>query len=111
VVAYDGTDEARAALLWALAEKAPVVPVAVLENERDTRRIVSCWDEDGAELRDVAELQVVRGHAAPTLARVAADQGADLIVIGHHRGRHLQGLRPSVTEDLIRLAPCPVVVV
>lgn len=131
VVAYDGSDEARAALLWALRDGAdgPVLPVAVLghepspvpgvsrlpggpdERSRVARRIAEAWNEDGADLRDVAELRFEHGRPARTLAAVAEAEHAELIVIGHHRGRRLQGLRASVAEDLVRLSPCPVVVV
>lgn len=132
LVAYDGTDEARGALLWALRETPAdqeVVPVAVLghepsplplvdrlphppgETDRVARRIVARWDEDGASLRDVAELRLEHGRPAETLARVAADEGAALIVMGHRRSRRAEALRASVAEDLVRLAPCPVAVV
>ena len=132
VVAYDGSDESRGALLWALTESAPeqpLMPVAVLghqpsplplvdrvphapdEADRVARRIVSRWDEDGLALRDVAELRIERGHPAQVLARIAEEEGAELIVIGHHRGRRVGALRASVAEDLLRLAPCPVAVV
>lgn len=130
IVGYDGSDEARGALLWALNQDAPVIPVAVLGHERSplpmvdrltlhppgeadrvAQRIVACWDEDGADLRDVAELRITRGEPAPELARIAAEEGAQLLVVGHHRGRHAETLRASVARDLVGLALCPVVVV
>lgn len=132
LVAYDGSEESRAALLWALRETPldhAVRPVAVLGHEpsplpvvgrlpgmpdevsRAARRIAAAWDIDGAALRDVAELRLEHGHPAETLARIAAEEDAELIVVGHHRGRHAEALRASVAEDLLRLAPCPVVVV
>lgn len=132
IVAYDGSDESRAALLWALHDTAPdgvVLPVAVLGHEPSpvpglsrlpgapeershvARRIAGAWDEDGAELRDIAELRFEHGHPAEVLAAVAEREDAAMIVVGHHRGRRLQSLRPSVAEDLLRKARCPVVVV
>ena len=69
------------------------------------------YEGSGTRTRMNWELRFARGPAAQTLADIAAEVGADLIVVGHHRGRHLQGLRPSVASDLIQLAPCPVVVV
>lgn len=132
IVAYDGSEESRAALLWALRETAPdapILPVAVLghepspvpvlsrlpgapsERNRAARRIASAWNEDGADLHDLVELRFEHGHPAEALAAVAESEDAELIVIGHHRGRRVQGLRPSVAEDLVRRAPCPVVVV
>jgi len=132
VVGYDGSEESRSALLWALRDTAPdgtVVPVAVLGHEpspvpgvslvpgvpderaRVARRIAGAWDADGADLRDVAELRFEHGHPASVLAAVAASEDAEMIVVGHHRGRRLAALRPSVAEDLLREAHCPVVVV
>lgn len=130
IVAYDGSDEARGALLWALDQDAPVIPLAVLGHEasplplvdrltphapdevdRVARRILALWDEDGADLRDVAELRVRRGKPASVLARLATEERAQLIVIGHRRGRRAAALRASVARDLLRIAPCPVIVI
>lgn len=131
VVAYDGGDASREALLWALTETPDgerIVPVAALGHEpsplpllsrlpgppddvaRTARHIAPHWDEDGRDLRDVAELSFERGHPAEVLARAAVREDADLIVLGHPRDSWSSALRPSVAEDLIRRAPCPVMV-
>jgi nucleotide-binding universal stress UspA family protein len=132
VVAYDGSEESRTALLWALHETPAtgrVLPVAVLghepsplpvlsrlpgppdEAERVALRIASRWNEDGRDLHDVADLRFERGHPAEVLARIAEDEDAEMIVLGHDRSRWASGLRASVAEDLLRLAPCPVIIV
>jgi nucleotide-binding universal stress UspA family protein len=129
VVAYDGGDASREALLWALTQTPGderIVPVAALGHEpsplpllsrlpgvpdeiaRAARRIAPRWDEDGRDLRDFAELSFERGHPAEVLARVAAREDADLIVLGHPREGW--SMRPSTAEELIRRAPCPVMV-
>jgi len=49
--------------------------------------------------------------AAPALAQVASDVEADLVVVGTHGRRGLaRFLLGSVAEGVVRLAPCPVLV-
>ena len=47
---------------------------------------------------------------AADIAEVARDVGAGLIVVGGGRGPPLSLLRGGVSHDLLRLAPCPVVI-
>jgi nucleotide-binding universal stress UspA family protein len=62
--------------------------------------------------RVVTEHRLIEGEAVPTILRLAADMGADLIVMGTHGrkgfGRLLMG---SVAEQVVRRAPCPVLTV
>jgi len=132
IVGYDGSDESRGALLWALREAAPDQPlklVAVLGHEpsplpvlshvpgppdevdRVARRIAERWNEDGQALDHVIDLEFTRGHPAETLAQIARDERAEMIVVGHRHHRTLAPLRASVASDLTRIAGCPVVVV
>ncbi len=59
-----------------------------------------------------AEHRAAIGDPAVELARIARDEGAALVVVGN-RGRHrvVSALFGSVTAELGRIAPCPVVVV
>ena len=55
---------------------------------------------------------VVRGAAAQTIVDTARSKGVDLIVMGTHGRTGLQHLLiGSVAERVVRLAPCPVMVV
>ncbi len=76
--------------------------------------------EAGAELaRTAAELTSARidkrieiGDVGGTVCRIAADVGADVIVVGSHgRGAIERLLLGSVSEQVVRHAPCPVLVV
>ena len=58
-----------------------------------------------------SNLQVVEGIAAPSITRYAEKIGADLIVIATHGLSGLEHfLLGSVTEKVMRTAPCPVLV-
>jgi nucleotide-binding universal stress UspA family protein len=55
--------------------------------------------------------RVEAGDVAPTICSVAAEIGADVIVIGPHmRGRFRSRFRTSVAERVVRDAPCAVLV-
>ena len=57
--------------------------------------------------------EIRRGiNAAPTILEYADEQDADLIVMGSHGRRGFRRLLlGSVTEEVVRLSPCPVLVV
>jgi nucleotide-binding universal stress UspA family protein len=58
------------------------------------------------------EREVVAGHAAAEITRVAEDRGSRMIVMSTHGLTGLAHLlMGSVTEHVIRSAPCPVFVV
>ena len=59
-----------------------------------------------------ADSLVVHGRPAQRIAQTAASQQVDLIVMGTHGRTGLQHLLiGSVAERVLRLAPCPVLVV
>ena len=58
------------------------------------------------------ETQLLQGPASSEIVRVASDQGFDLIVMGTHGRTGLAHLLiGSVTEKVVRKAPCPVLTI
>jgi universal stress protein A len=56
-------------------------------------------------------LQIANGNAAREIKRVAGEQGADLIVIGHHPRHGWASLFSHTEENLVTRADCDVLVV
>jgi nucleotide-binding universal stress UspA family protein len=128
VVGVDGSDGGRLALRWAVREAA---------TRGGTVQAVTAWEctdldpahaDDPVELRTNAERvlageiaalpsarvvvasEVVQGRAAEALCAAARD--ADLLVLGGHgHSRVWHTVLGSVSEECVRDAPCPVVVV
>jgi nucleotide-binding universal stress UspA family protein len=131
LVGYDGSEQGTAALRWALEHAPPdgqVLAVAVLGSEpvpvpggervarvgsrllQDDRPVWQAWEVDAEAVGDEAELIVERGMPAAVLLRIAAERGADLIVLGRHH-RRLGAVLPSVLRDVLHATEIPVVVV
>jgi nucleotide-binding universal stress UspA family protein len=71
----------------------------MLANVRPTDPAVPC------------QRKLVTGSPAEAIVQVAADEGADLIVMGTHGRTGLRRLlMGSVAEAVIRTAPCPVLI-
>ncbi|SNT60836.1 Nucleotide-binding universal stress protein, UspA family [Asanoa hainanensis] len=132
VVGVDGSEGGRRALAWAAQEAA---------DRGGAVQAVMAWRWDGVELdphtvrpdetrqhaervlqQEIAALtaqhgsthpvaaEVVEGRAAQVLADAA--RAADLLVLGSHGHSRLHHtVLGSVSEEVIRLAPCPVVVI
>ena len=124
VVGVDGSDEARRALDWAVAEArlrgAALRVVHAYQSQPDaagTERLrreadlivqaaVTACETDGLDV----DARAVSGSAPSAL--LEASRGADLLVVGS-RGRHgFPGLLlGSVSQQLAHHARCPVVIV
>jgi nucleotide-binding universal stress UspA family protein len=131
--ATDGSDTAALALPYALAlaepGKAKLVAVHVNEVFSGGRGAGYPVFADETELREQIAVQVEKlqesgvdvtfvvrtcngGHAARTIAEVAKEVGADLIVVGTHGyGRVANILAGSVTQRLIHAGVCPVLAI
>nr|WP_022797655.1 universal stress protein [Thermus islandicus] len=133
LVGYDGSEMAKKALLAALElarvfggevlALAVVRPPEFAELGVELQGVLEEVQGPLAEAFDFANREAERvgvplrtrsqvGHPAETLARVAEDEGFDLIVLGR------RGLTPvqrwmlgSVSERVLRYAPCAVLVV
>lgn len=133
VVGVDGSDGGRRALEWAVREAATrggtvqavsswrwdgietdFVAVPTPAQQRD--RTAATLDQEIEEVRRSTgtsvpvAAEVVEGRAADALS--AAAHGADLLVLGshgHNRLRHT--VLGSVSEECVRKATCPVVVI
>ncbi len=87
----------------AAAETAPAERFAIAEL---------CRKIEGPDLKYPAEGHVSEGDTAPEILRVAAESGCGLIVMGTQGRTSLARLlMGSVAEDVLRRAPCPVLVV
>lgn len=76
--------------------------------EKQLAAIVPALDRSGQRV----ELAVREGSPFVEIVRYARDQSVDLIVMGTHgRGPIAHMLLGSVTEQVVRKAPCPVFVV
>lgn len=88
--------------------------IDALKEERRTvlgkamDQVIPLFEAHGAAVSRV----LPEGHPAPTIARMASDTGADLIVVG---ARGLGGVKRlllgSVSETVLRAARCPVLIV
>ncbi|MBQ1049043.1 universal stress protein [Micromonospora sp. C51] len=131
VVGVDGSDGGRRALRWAVGEAAErngtvqavtawrwdgldggamVAPNPIEEEERATALLAR---EIGEVTRGTSatpvSAEVVEGRPADVLT--AAARGADLLVLGSHgHGRLRHTVLGSVSEECVRKATCPVVV-
>jgi nucleotide-binding universal stress UspA family protein len=94
-----------------LAEPMPIADISEqLEDsaERQLPKLAECEECAGLDVEEM----IVHGDAAAEIVRVAAERGADLIVISSHGrtglGRIIFG---STAEAVVRHATCPVLVV
>lgn len=89
----------------AMRYRLPLLYVHVLENGGPA-------DQAAPLLREVVgdgELAIEKGHPADRLVELATQRGASFLVLGNHGPR--SSLLGSVSADVSRRAPCPVVTV
>jgi nucleotide-binding universal stress UspA family protein len=95
------------------SEFGPVdVPVPEQELLRNSERELGRLAEQETGGRVPTEIRVCRGQPVHEIVRVAREEGADMILLsthGHTGLKHV--LLGSVAENVVRYAPCPVLVV
>ena len=113
--------DARVVLVHAIEWLAEEQPLDTVEfNVSDLRARLVCDAQkkinglldDNVSLGRSVRTRVLTGRAYREVLRVARDEKADLIVVGHHgRGRAALPLIGSTAEQLVRGAHCPVLTV
>lgn len=81
------------------------------ELKEKSEKKIAALVEDYSHLKGGAEGKVEIGDAAEKIVGYAADEEADMIIIGTHGNKGLERLlMGSVAEKVVRTAPCPVLV-
>ena len=116
VIGFDGTEGARRALDTAVELLGYGSSLTVVAVGRDGERGAHASLEDAHELllaRLVTADYLERvGDPADALVEVASELDADLVVVGRRGGPEAQRIEPgSVSADVVRRAPCDVLVV
>ncbi|MEX0678819.1 MAG: universal stress protein [Pirellulales bacterium] len=131
LVAFDGSEPAMRAFRMALELAEPLraelivlavaqlpEPAAMVESSAMLESATEHYEGDFQKLRELAasagnaiDTRVVVGHAAEQIVHHAAEEHADLIVMGH-RGKSLveRWLLGSVSKRVISYAPCSVLI-
>lgn len=107
--------QARLTLLHAIyvPEAAEVNLAAYLEKvESEAEREIAACRKRAEDAGVAVDTLIVRGVPSHTIVEKARDRQADLIAMGTHGRTGLQHLLiGSVAERVVRLAPCPVMVI
>jgi nucleotide-binding universal stress UspA family protein len=109
-----GIDDSSTPLeaVWAARQLAdrfelPLLYVHVLEEDGGEERAGVALREAG--LTEGAELVVEHGHPADRLVALAGERNASFLVVSNHGPR--SSLLGSISADVARRSPCPVLVV
>jgi nucleotide-binding universal stress UspA family protein len=107
-------------LLHVLEDPRPAIrgelltPPEFMTRLRETaREDLASWKSEADEIAPGKTItEMIGGHAATEIARVARESDFDLVVMGTHGRRGLRRLFiGSVTGEIVRTAPCSVLVV
>lgn len=91
---------------------APSTNAAMLEVRSRVRTAIEAATADLGVAITVLVEELNRGEdTAERLAAVAATERVDLVAVASRRAVGLRGLFGSVSQEVLRLSPCPVVVV
>jgi universal stress protein A len=96
-----------------VAEAVLAPPARHGEEEPDAPQLLAAWEREAEAFAGRAvQTGLSSGRVGPEILRYAREGGFDLLVVGSHGRtgvRHL--VLGSVAEELVRTAPCPVLVV
>lgn len=81
-----------------------------LAAQFDARMLLVSIRPDGGIDGADEEQRIADGDPAEAVARIAADEAANVIVVGARAGLRTRTLRRGLAADLAATAPCPVVV-
>lgn len=96
-------------LVWAAVGPRPLWELAHEQAESEVERLLSPLSRED---RQLVRVTVEVGDPATTIAERARSAGADLVVMGTHgRTGARRVVLGSVAERVVRLAPCPVLVI
>lgn len=96
-------------LVWAAVGPRPLWELAEEQAKTEVERFLASLS---AEDRALVEVSLEVGDAATTIVERARQKHADLVVMGTHgRTGARRVVLGSVAERVVRLAPCPVLVV
>jgi nucleotide-binding universal stress UspA family protein len=96
------------------AEFLPPIDIAGVDDavEASARQHLERWAHRNLADQRGVELQVRSGHASDTICKVAREWNANLVVMATHGRKGLGHFAlGSVTEQVLRDAPCPVLTV
>ena len=116
IVGFDGTEGARRALDAAvehLGYGSTLTVVAVgRDGDRNVRDVLEVAHEQLLTRLVTAEYVERIGDPAEELVRAASELRADLVIVGRRGGGDAPRVEPgSVSADVVRRAPCDVLVV
>jgi len=132
LTAYDGSKSAQRAFHFALelaqpfgatvtvlAVARPPEPPTMVETTALLESATEQFEKDFVGFREAAktagvpiETLVVAGHPAEQIVHHAAEQNADMIVMGHRgRSRFERWLLGSISKRVVSYAPCTVTIV
>jgi len=130
VLGYDRTDSSRNAALWAATELLPSgklvivhanrplhVPHSPFSSTEERRRfgralIDELLLEQGDPLREIdVEGEISDREPVAALIHAARRHGASAIVLGHESHSRLQSALGTVTSELLKSSPVPVIAV
>jgi nucleotide-binding universal stress UspA family protein len=91
-----------------MGETSAILDAANSHYEKDFRKLRADAKSRGLEL----QTHILAGHPADQIIHRAAENGADLIVMGHRGGSRMkEWLLGSISKRVLSYAPCSVLIV